>query len=148
MAVKLKVKVGDTVKVISGEDKNSKDNTGKVQKVFPETGRIIVEGINMVKKHQKPRGQGMPGGIIEKEAAIDASNVMVICRSAASPPVSAMCLSKAKARPLAASAACARSAKRSLTTDVKGGLAQWLDYWISTARRLCRRCSSASRTRT
>ena len=47
MAVKLKVKVGDTVKVISGEDKNKKDNTGKVQKVFPETGRIIVEGINM-----------------------------------------------------------------------------------------------------
>ena len=57
---KLKVKVGDTVKVIAGTDKNKKENTGKVQKVFPETGRIIVEGINMVKKHQKPRGQGMP----------------------------------------------------------------------------------------
>ena len=79
MAAKLNVKVGDTVKVISGEDKSSKNNTGKVQKVFPETGRIIVEGVNMVKKHQKPRGQGLPGGIIEKEAAIDASNVMVIC---------------------------------------------------------------------
>ena len=78
MAVKLKVKVGDTVKVISGEDKNKKDNTGKVQKVFPETGRIIVEGINMVKKHQKPRGQGMPGGIIEKEMPIDISNVMLL----------------------------------------------------------------------
>ena len=76
---KLKVKVGDTVKVIAGTDKNKKDNTGKVQKVFPETGRIIVEGINMVKKHQKPRGQGMPGGIIEKEASIDASNVMIVC---------------------------------------------------------------------
>ena len=79
MAAKLKVKVGDTVKVIAGPDKNKKENTGKVQKVFPETGRIIVEGMNMVKKHQKPRGQGLPGGIIEKEAAIDASNVMVIC---------------------------------------------------------------------
>ena len=79
MAVKLKVKVGDTVKVISGEDKNNKDNTGKVQKVFPETGRIIVEGINMVKKHQKPRGQGMPGGIVEKEAAIPACKVMLVC---------------------------------------------------------------------
>ena len=45
MAAKLKVKVGDTVKVIAGEDKNKKNNTGKVQKVFPETGRIIVEGI-------------------------------------------------------------------------------------------------------
>ena len=85
MAAKLKVKVGDTVKVISGEDKNKKDNTGKVQKVFPETGRIIVEGMNMVKKHQKPRGQGMPGGIIEKEAAIAASNVLVICPKCGAP---------------------------------------------------------------
>ena len=79
MAAKLKVKVGDTVKVIAGPDKNKKENTGKVQKVFPETGRIIVEGINMVKKHQKPRGQGMPGGIIEKEAAIPACKVMLVC---------------------------------------------------------------------
>ena len=82
---KLKVKVGDTVKVIAGEDKNKKDNTGQVQKVFPDTGRIIVEGMNMVKKHQKPRGQGMPGGIIEKEAPIDASNVMVICPKCGKP---------------------------------------------------------------
>ena len=81
MAAKLKVKVGDTVKVISGTDKNKKENTGKVQKVFPETGRIIVEGMNMVKKHQKPRGQGMPGGIIEKEAAIPACKVMIVCPS-------------------------------------------------------------------
>ena len=73
---KLHIKTGDTVKVITGEDKGA---TGKVQKVFPETGRVIVEKVNMVKKHQKPRGQGMPGGIIEKEAAIDASNVMIVC---------------------------------------------------------------------
>ena len=72
MAVKLKVKVGDTVKVIAGTDKNKKDNTGKVQKVF-------------VKKHQKPRGQGLPGGIIEKEAPISASNVMVICPKCGKP---------------------------------------------------------------
>ena len=71
MAAKLKVKVGDTVKVIAGTDKNKKDNTGKVQKVFPETGRIIVEGMNMVKKHQKP--------------PIDASNVMVICPKCGKP---------------------------------------------------------------
>ena len=82
MAAKLKVKVGDSVKVIAGEDKNK---TGKVQKVFPETGRIIVEKVNMVKKHQKPRGQGMPGGIIEKEAPISASNVMVICPKCGKP---------------------------------------------------------------
>ena len=73
---KLFVKTGDTVKVISGDDKGT---TGKVQKVNTETGRIIVEKVNMVKKHQKPHGQGMPGGIIEKEASIDASNVMIVC---------------------------------------------------------------------
>ena len=82
---KLNVKVGDTVMVITGEDSNKKNNTGKVQKVFPETGKIIVEGMNMVKRHQKPRGQGMPGGIIEKEAAIDASNVMVVCPKCGKP---------------------------------------------------------------
>ena len=73
---KLFVKTGDTVKVITGDDKGT---TGKVQEVNTETGRIIVEKVNMVKKHQKPRGQGMPGGIIEKEASIDASNVMIVC---------------------------------------------------------------------
>ena len=73
---KLFVKTGDTVKVISGEDKGQ---TGKVQAVNTDNGRIIVEKVNMVKKHQKPRGQGMPGGIIEKEAPIDASNVMIVC---------------------------------------------------------------------
>ena len=82
---KLNIKVGDTVMVITGEDSNKKNNTGKVQKVFPENGKIIVEGMNMVKKHQKPRGQGMPGGIIEKEAAIDASNVMVVCPKCGKP---------------------------------------------------------------
>ena len=66
------VKSGDTVMVITGADAGKK---GKVQKAFPETGRVIVEGVNIVKKHQKPRGQGMPGGIVEKEAAISASNV-------------------------------------------------------------------------
>ena len=58
---------------------NHVGTTGKVQSVNPETGRIVVEKVNMVKKHQKPRGQGMPGGIIEKEAPIDASNVMLVC---------------------------------------------------------------------
>ena len=76
MSTKMHVKTGDTVKVITGDDKGT---TGKVQKVNTETGRIIVEKVNMVKKHQKPRGQGMPGGIIEKEASIDASNVMIVC---------------------------------------------------------------------
>ena len=62
----LHVKTGDTVVVLSGKDKGKQ-------------GKIIVEGVAMVKKHQKPRGQGMPGGIVEKEAAIPASKVMVVC---------------------------------------------------------------------
>ena len=70
------VKSGDTVMVMSGEDKGK---TGKVQKAYPSKGKIVVEGVAMVKKHQKPRGQGMQGGIIEQEAAIPACKVMLVC---------------------------------------------------------------------
>ena len=80
--MKLHVKSGDTVVVISGEDKGKQ---GKIRKAFPATGRIIVEGVNMVTVHKKPRGQGMPGGKIEQEAAIDASNVMLVCPSCKKP---------------------------------------------------------------
>ncbi len=76
MAPKLSIKTGDTVVVISGKDKGKE---GKIQKAFPATGKIIVEGVAMVKRHQKPRGQGMPGGIIDKEAAIPACKVMLVC---------------------------------------------------------------------
>jgi large subunit ribosomal protein L24 len=79
---KLFVKSGDTVMVITGNDKGK---TGKVQKVLTDKGRIVVAGVAMVKKHQKPRGQGMPGGIIEKEAAIAASNVMIVCPKCGKP---------------------------------------------------------------
>ena len=70
------VKSKDQVVVISGKDKGVK---GKVVSAAPKTGRIAVEGVAMVTKHQKSRQQGQPGGIIKKEAFIDASNVMVIC---------------------------------------------------------------------
>ena len=70
------VKAKDQVVVISGKDKGVK---GKVVSAAPKTGRIAVEGVAMVTKHQKSRQQGQPGGIIKKEAFIDASNVMVIC---------------------------------------------------------------------
>ena len=73
---KLNVDGGDTVVVISGAYKGK---SGKIQKAFPKDGKIIVEGVAMVKRHQKPRGQGMPGGIVEKEAAIPASKVMLLC---------------------------------------------------------------------
>ena len=70
------VKSKDQVVVISGKDKGTK---GKVITVSPKTGKIVVEGVAIVSKHQKSRQQGQPGGIIKKEAFIDASNVMVIC---------------------------------------------------------------------
>ena len=76
------VRTGDTVLVLSGADKGKK---GKVQKAFPENGRVIVEGVNIVKKHQKPRGQGMPGGIVEKEAAISSAKVMIVCPKCGKP---------------------------------------------------------------
>ncbi|MCI1904006.1 50S ribosomal protein L24 [Enterococcus hirae] len=69
------VKKGDKVKVISGKDKNKE---GVVLAVFPKEDRVLVEGVNMVKKHQKPTNAAPQGGIIEKEAPIHASNVMVI----------------------------------------------------------------------
>lgn len=71
---KLHIKRGDTVMVISGSDKRK---TGKVIAVFPREGKVIIEGVNMIKKHQKPRGMGQAGEIIEKEAPIFASKVML-----------------------------------------------------------------------
>ena len=70
------VKSKDQVVVISGKDKGTK---GKVVSAAPKAGKIVVEGVAMVTKHQKPRQQGQPGGIIKKEAFIDASNVMLVC---------------------------------------------------------------------
>ena len=70
------VKAKDQVVVISGKDKGAK---GKVVTASPKSGRIVVEGVAVVSKHQKSRQQGQPGGIIKKEAFIDASNVMLLC---------------------------------------------------------------------
>ena len=73
---KVHVKTGDTVKVISGKDRGE---TGKVLAVSPKEGKVIVEGLNMVKKHVKPRRQGETGGIVDAEGAIYASKVMPVC---------------------------------------------------------------------
>ena len=70
------VKTKDQVVVISGKDKGVK---GKVITSAPRTNKVVVEGVAMMTKHQKSRQQGQPGGIIKKEAFIDASNVMLIC---------------------------------------------------------------------
>ena len=72
---KLKIKTGDTVKVIAGDHKGSE---GKVQKVILEKNKAIVEGVNMVKKHTKPSAQNPQGGIVEKEAAIHISNLSLL----------------------------------------------------------------------
>jgi large subunit ribosomal protein L24 len=71
MATKLKIKKGDKVVVRSGRDKGK---TGEVLKVFPSRNRAIVQGVNRVKRHQRP-SQASAGGIIEKEATIDISNL-------------------------------------------------------------------------
>ena len=70
------VKSKDQVVVISGKDKGKK---GKITAAFPKVGRVTVEGVNLVTKHQKARNAMQPGGIIKKELPIDASNVMLIC---------------------------------------------------------------------
>jgi ribosomal protein L24, bacterial/organelle len=73
---KMHVRKSDTVMVISGKDKGK---TGEVLSVMPKTGKIIVQGINVVTKHQKPNRANMQGGIIQKEAPIYSSKVMLYC---------------------------------------------------------------------
>ena len=72
---KLKIKTGDTVRVIAGDHKGSE---GKVLTVFIEKNKAIVEGVNMIKKHMKPNAQSPQGGIVEKEAAIQISNLSLL----------------------------------------------------------------------
>ena len=70
------VRKGDTVMVVAGKERGKK---GKVLRVIPEKGRVVIERINMIKRHRKPSGPQNPGGILEKEAPLDQSNVMLIC---------------------------------------------------------------------
>jgi len=72
---KLKIKTGDTVIVIAGDHKGSE---GKIIKVLLEKNKVIVEGVNMVKKHMKPSAQSPQGGIVEKEASIQISNLSLL----------------------------------------------------------------------
>ncbi len=65
----------DTVKILTGKYKGK---TGKVLKVFPNENRVVVEGVNIIKRHTKPSQKNQQGGIVEKEAPINASNAMVI----------------------------------------------------------------------
>ncbi len=81
----MRLKVGDTVVVVAGKNRFTKDKkgnvvpaTGKILEVYPKTNRVLVEGINKVKKHQKPTQENQEGGIVEIEAPIHASNVMLL----------------------------------------------------------------------
>ena len=84
MIDKVHVKKNDQVAVISGPE-GIKGKQGKVLTVFPATGRVVVEGVAYVSKHQKSRRQDQQGGIYQKERAIDASNVMLICPKCGKP---------------------------------------------------------------
>ncbi len=92
MTVKLKIKKGDLVEILSGKDsqkENPNDRRGRVIEVRPREGRVVIENLNMMKRHTRPSAmknasrmgspQVVPGGIIEKPAPIDVSNVMLVC---------------------------------------------------------------------
>ena len=72
----MKLKTGDKVMVISGKDAGTES---VIERVYPDEGRVLVEGVNTAKKHQKPLGQQNQGVIIDRDMPIDASNVMIMC---------------------------------------------------------------------
>ena len=72
----------DTVEVIAGDDKGKR---GKVLKTFPERNRVIVENVNFIKRHTRPTQKNPKGGILEKEAPIHVSNVMIVCPKCGEP---------------------------------------------------------------
>ena len=78
---KMHVRRGDIVRAISGEDADGK-KTGKVLKVYPKTGRALVEGFNFVKKHMRKSQDNPSGGIVSKEAALATSKLLVVTRAA------------------------------------------------------------------
>lgn len=72
----MKLKTGDQIIVLRGKDKGRK---GKIQKVYPKKRKVLIPGINVYKKHLKPRGEGKPGGIIDKVLPLPIANVALIC---------------------------------------------------------------------
>ena len=84
MIAKVHVKKNDQVVVISGPE-SIKGKQGKVLTVIPKSGKVVVEGVAYVSKHRKSRRQDQPGGIYQKERALDASNVMLVCPKCGKP---------------------------------------------------------------
>jgi large subunit ribosomal protein L24 len=81
-AAKCKIKKNDLVMVVSGRDRGK---TGKVTKVLPKQGKVIVERLNLVKRHMKPRSGTQAGGIVEKEAPLSIAKVMAFCERCNAP---------------------------------------------------------------
>jgi len=79
---KSRIRKNDTVMVIKGRDRGK---TGKVLRIIPTANRVVVERLNLVKRHSKPRGASSPGGIIEKEAPLQLANVMLMCERCNAP---------------------------------------------------------------
>jgi large subunit ribosomal protein L24 len=79
---KLKIKKGDTVKMLKGKDRGK---TGKVLEVRPKEMKVVVEGLNLVKKHKRFRTQGMKGEIVSLPRAVPIANVMLVCPSCGDP---------------------------------------------------------------
>lgn len=82
MASSLNVRQGDKVRLIAGKDKGKE---GRVLRAYPEKQRVVVEGANMVKKHQRPTQRRPQGGILEIESAVHVSNVMLVCPACGEP---------------------------------------------------------------
>ncbi len=80
-ASKIKIRRGDTVRIVAGKDRTARNAEGRVVRVIPERGLVIVEGLNVAKKHQKPSGRVMQGGRIDKEMPVHISNVMLVCKT-------------------------------------------------------------------
>jgi large subunit ribosomal protein L24 len=78
----LRLKKNDTVQVMAGEFSGK---TGRIIKVFPDKGRALVEGLNMVKRHTKPNRKNQQGGIVQKEAPIHLSNMLLVCPKTGKP---------------------------------------------------------------
>lgn len=72
----MKIRKNDNVMVLTGKDRGKK---GKVRYVYPDKGRVMVEGVNMIKRHARARKQARQAGIIEREATVNISNVMLLC---------------------------------------------------------------------
>ena len=79
---KMNIKKGDTVLIITGKDRGKQ---GTVSRAMPQDNKVIIEGMNIVKKHVRPQGQTRQGGVIDKAMPIDVSNTMLICTECGEP---------------------------------------------------------------